>query len=291
MLDVVLALLPALAAGVWVLGLRALTVTLVCVAAAAATELAVCTLTRRPGSITDGSAAVTGLLLAMTLPHTIPYWQAASGGFLAIALMKAPGLGRNIFNPALAARAMLMLLFPLSLTRFTAPDGVTAATALHHMAQSALPEETIARLFLASPMGSIGELSPLALLLGGGYLIFRRVISPRIPLAYLGTAAVLTLLLPQAGAPWEWMLWQLFSGGLMLGAIFMATDYATSPVTPRGRLLYGLGCGILTVLFRYRGIFPEGVTYAILIMNALAITIDRHTPPRRFGTGKGGSLQ
>ena len=159
------------------------------------------------------------------------------------------------------------------------------------MVMPALPEESILDMFLGNCPGSIGEISALALLIGLGYLLYRRVISIRIPAAYIGTVAVLTLLNYKTDAPLQWMLYQLFSGGLMLGAIFMATDYATSPATPVGHILYGIGCGVLTVLFRYNGLFPEGVTYAILIMNAFVWFIDRHTAMRRFGTGKGAAVK
>jgi electron transport complex protein RnfD len=144
-------------------------------------------------------------------------------------------------------------------------------------------------MFLGRCPGTIGEVSTLALLIGGAYLVYRKVISIRIPAAYIGTVAVLTLVFSKTGAPVQWMLYQLFSGGLMLGAIFMATDYATSPATPVGHILYGIGCGVLTVIFRYFGLFPEGVTYAILMMNAFVWFIDRHTAMRRFGTGKGAA--
>ena len=289
MLDVVVALLPALAVGVWMLGLRALLVALVCVGAAMGAELLWGLLTKRC-TVTDCSAMVTGLLLAMTLPHTVPYWQAALGSLFAIVIVKAlcGGLGQNIFNPALAARAMLMLAFPVSLTRYMGVDGVSSATPLHHMVMPALPEESLLDMFLGNCPGSIGEVSALALLLGGAYLVARKVISPRIPLAYLGTVAVLTLIFHKTDAPLQWMLYSLLSGGVMLGAIFMATDYATSPVTAVGQLVYGVGCGGLTVMFRYFGLYPEGVTYAILLMNALTWAIDRYTPPRRFGVKRGG---
>ena len=156
------------------------------------------------------------------------------------------------------------------------------------MVMPALPEESILDMFLGNCPGSIGEVSALALLVGGVYLVYRKVISVRIPAAYLGTVAVVTLIFSKTGDPVSWMLYSLFSGGVMLGAIFMATDYATSPVTPVGQILYGIGCGILTVFFRYNGLFPEGVTYAILLMNAFVWLIDRHTAPRRFGVKKGG---
>ena len=291
MLDVVLALLPALAVGVWMLGIRALLVTLVCVATAVASEFLYSLILRKRQTVIDCSAIVTGLLLAMTLPHTVPYWQAAVGSLFAIVLTKAlcGGLGQNVFNPALAARAFLMLIYPVGLTRYLGVDGVSSATPLHHMVMPALPEESLLDMLLGNCPGSIGELSALALLAGGVYLVIRKVISPRIPLAYIGAVAVLTLVFHKTDAPLQWTLYSLLSGGLMLGAIFMATDYATSPTTPKGQLVYGVGCGVLTVVFRYFGIFPEGVTYAILLMNALVWIIDRFTAPKRFGTKKGGA--
>ena len=293
MLDVVLALLPALAMGVWKFGFRVIPVTTISIGAAILSEWLYSLLTKTRNTTVDGSAIVTGLLLAMTLPHTVPYWQAALGSVFAIIVVKAlcGGLGQNIFNPALAARAFLMLIYPVGLTRYAGVDGVTAATPLHHMVMPALPEESILDMFLGNCPGSIGEISALALLLGGVYLLYRKVISIRIPAAYLGTMAVLTLVFHKTDAPVQWMLYSLFSGGVMLGAIFMATDYATSPATPVGQVIYGIGCGILTVIFRYYGLFPEGVTYAILTMNAFVWFIDRHTAMRRFGTKKGGAAK
>ena len=290
MLDVVIALLPALAVGVVMLGFRALLITVVCVTGAVLSEWLYGVVTKGRNTVIDCSAIVTGLLLAMTLPHTVPIWQAVVGSAFAIVLTKAlcGGLGQNVFNPALAARAFLMLIWPVGLTRYVGVDGVSSATPLHHMVMPALPEESILDMFLGNCPGSIGEISALALLLGGVYLVVRKVISPRIPVAYLGTVAVLTLIFHKTDAPVQWMLYSLFSGGVMLGAIFMATDYATSPATAKGQWIYGLGCGVLTVLFRYFGLFPEGVTYAILLMNAFVWIIDRYTPPKRFGTKKGG---
>ena len=290
MMDVVLALLPALAVGAWHFGIQALVISMICIASAVAAEWLYSVVTKTRNTIVDGSAVVTGLLLAMTLPHTVPYWQAMLGSVFAILVIKClcGGLGQNIFNPALAARAFLLLIYPVGLTRYVDADGVTAATPLHHMVMPALPEERLIDMFLGSCPGSIGEISALALLLGGGYLVYRRVISLRIPAAYLGSVAVLTLAFSKTGEPVSWMLYSILSGGVMLGAIFMATDYATSPATPVGQVIYGIGCGVLTVVFRYYGLFPEGVTYAILIMNAFVWFIDRHTAMRRFGTGKGG---
>ena len=293
MADVMIALTPALAVGVVRFGMDALILTLVTMATAVAAEWLYAKLTKTRNTTVDGSALVTGMLLAMTLPHTCPIWLGAAGSVFAIVFVKClcGGLGQNIFNPALAARAAMMVLYPVGLTRYMGVDGVTAATPLHHMVMPALPEETVTQMFLGICPGSIGEISALALLAGGVYLVYRKVISVRIPAAYLGSVAVLTLVFAKTDAPIDWMLYSLFSGGVMLGAIFMATDYATSPATPMGQILYGIGCGALTVFFRYFGLFPEGVTYAILQMNALVWFIDRLTPIRRFGTVKGGDNQ
>lgn len=290
MLDVMLALVPALVVGIWMHGIRSLIVTLVSITSCVLLEWLYSVMTKTRNTVIDGSALVTGMLLAMTLPATVPYWLVVVGAAFAIIFVKAlcGGLGQNIFNPALSARGFMMLIAPAYMVRFEGVDGVTAATPLHHMVMPALPEESIMDMFLGNCPGSIGEISALALLAGGAYLVYRKVISARIPVAYLGTVAVLTLVFHKTDAPIDWMLYSLFSGGLMLGAIFMATDYATSPVTAKGQIIYGIGCGILTVIFRYFGLFPEGVTYAILLMNALVWIIDRHTAPRRFGVKKGG---
>ena len=293
MLDVMLALLPALVVGIWMHGIRSFTVTAVAIVSAVTFEWLYSVVTKKRNTIVDGSALVTGMLLAMTLPATVPYWLVIVGCGFAIIFVKAlcGGLGQNIFNPALSARGFMMLVYPAYMVRFEGLDGVTAATPLHHMVMPALPEESLMDMFLGRCPGSIGEVSALALILGGIYLVCRKVISPRIPLSYLGTVAVLTLVFHKTDAPIEWMFYSLFSGGVMLGAIFMATDYATSPVTANGQIIYGIGCGALTVFFRYFGLFPEGVTYAILIMNAFVWIIDRHTAPRRFGVKKGGAAK
>ena len=292
MLDVVIALIPALIVSTFVLGLRSLSVVLVSVVAALATEYVYSLVTRTRNTVIDCSCLVTGLLLAMTLPVTAPLWLVAVGSVFAILVVKilCGGLGQNVFNPALLARAFMLFICPAQMVRYVEAgvDGVSSATPLHHMVMPALPEESILDMFLGNCPGSIGEISALALILGGIYLVARKVISPRIPLAYLGTVAVVTLVFHKTDAPVQWMLYSLLSGGVMLGAIFMATDYATSPATPWGQILYGIGCGVLTVVFRYFGLFPEGVTYAILLMNALVWVLDRYTSPRRFGMKKGG---
>ena len=293
MLDVVLALVPALIVGTIVLGFRALLVTLISMAGAVAAEYLYNLVCKRRNTIIDGSALVTGMLFALTLPSTVPYWIAVVGSALAIivAKMMCGGLGQNIFNPALFARAFALVLFPAALTRYPAVgvDAVSSSTPLHHMVMPALPEESILDMFLGNCPGSIGELSALALLLGGAYLVARKVISARIPVAYLATVAVITLVFHKTEDAVAWMLYSLFSGGVMLGAIFMATDYVTSPVTKNGQIVYGIGCGVLTVLFRYYGLFPEGVTYAILLMNLCVWVIDRYTAPRIYGYQKGGN--
>lgn len=292
MRDVVIALLPTLIAGTIIFGMRALLVTLVCVAAAVAAEWACGMVLYHRNTVKDLSSVVTGLLLALTLPATVPYWVAAVGSVFAIVVVKGlcGGLGKNVFNPALGARAFLVLLWPVYMVRFVAPgavDGVASATPLHHMVMPALPEESLGQMFLGNIGGCIGEVCTLALLIGGAYLLYKGVISLRIPAAYLGTVAVLTLVFAKGDNAVLWMLYNILGGGVVLGALFMATDYATSPVTPKGQIIYGIGCGVLTVIFRYFGLFPEGVTYAILLMNACAWAIDRYMAPRRFGTKKG----
>ncbi len=303
MLDVVIALLPALAAGVIFHGPRAALVAAACVLSALAAEWLIRLVLRQHNTLPDGSALVTGLLLALTLPASVPYWAAAIGGLFATIVVKGlcGGLGQNTFNPALGARAFLMLLFPACLTRFPAlgvplplgelspVDVITGATPLHHMQMPALPDATLTDMFLGRIGGCIGETSALALLIGGGWLLFRRVISIRIPAAYLGTVAVLSLIFPKGEDPLLWMVYSLLGGGVLLGAIFMATDYATSPVGPAAQVVYGVGCGALTVALRYTGLFPEGVTYAILIMNAAAWLMDRYLVPTRYGAGKEGA--
>ena len=302
MLDVLIALAPALIAAVYFYGERALVLTVISVAACVVCEALICLVMRRPVSVGDLSAVVTGVLLAFSVPHSCPYWALVAGDAFAIIVVKGlvGGLGQNVFNPALAGRAFMMLLWPSTITRYgytyVAPfefgtaDIVASSTPLQTMARSTLPDVSIFDMFLGNGvLGCIGEVCNLALLIGLAWLLYRKVISWRIPVAYLGAVAVLTLIFSKGDDALAWMLYSVLGGGVMLGAIFMATDYATTPSLPVAQLVYGIGCGVLTVVIRYFGIFPEGVTYAILIMNACAWAFDKAFPIRRFGVVKGGA--
>ena len=302
MLDVLIALAPALIAAVYFYGERALVLTVISVAACVVCEALICLVMRRPVSVGDLSAVVTGVLLAFSVPHSCPYWALVAGDAFAIIVVKGlvGGLWQNVFNPALAGRAFMMLLWPSTITRYgytyVAPfefgtaDIVASSTPLQTMARSTLPDVSIFDMFLGNGvLGCIGEVCNLALLIGLAWLLYRKVISWRIPVAYLGAVAVLTLVFSKGDDALAWMLYSVLGGGVMLGAIFMATDYATSPTLPVAQLVYGIGCGVLTVVIRYFGIFPEGVTYAILIMNACAWAFDKAFPIRRFGVVKGGA--
>jgi len=299
MRDVLIALLPALAGSVYFFGFRALLVTLFSVTGCVFFEWAYRKLMKLDSTVYDLSAMVTGVLVAFVCPVTVPYWIVLIGDFFAIIIVKQlfGGIGCNFVNPALAARAFLFS-WPVVMTTWAVPgfenavsiagtaDAVTAATPLAAMHQGSMPDASLTDLFFGNVGGCLGETSALLLLLGGLYLLIRRVIHLRIPLAYLGTVAVIALLLPQGNDPVQWMLAQLCSGGLMLGAIFMATDYVTSPVTKWGQVLFGMGCGILTMAIRYIGGYNEGVSYAILVMNVCAVLLDQVGRPRRFGHKK-----
>ena len=298
MRDVLIALAPALIGSICFFGFRALTVTLVSVAACVFFEWAYCKITKMHCKIYDLSACVTGVLLAFVCPVTIPYGTIILGALFAIVLVKMlfGGLGRNIVNPALAGRAF-MFSWPVLMSTWTkvgfsnavsviSPDAVTAATPLASMHQGVLCEDSILNLFLGNVGGCLGETSALLLLIGFAYLLYRKVITARIPVAFIGTVAVLSFLFPQGNDRITWMAAQLFGGGLMLGAIFMATDYVTSPVTKLGQIVYGIGCGVLTILIRYFGGYNEGVSYAILIMNCCVVLLDRIGRPVKFGAPK-----
>ena len=297
MLDVLIALVPALAVAAYMFGFRAILLTAVSVLGCLVFEWGYRRLMKKSNTIKDLSAAVTGVLIAYCIPVSAPFWVVLVGDFFAIVVVKQlfGGIGKNFVNPALAARAFLFS-YPVVMSTWIAPlqyssffsvdvaDAVTSATPLAVMKQGLLPENvTLLQAFFGQVGGSMGELSAFALLLGGIYLLLRRVISARIPLAYLLTVAVLTFIFPKGNDNLSWMLWNLCSGGLMLGAIFMATDYTTSPITPMGQLIYGVGCGLLTVFIRYFGGYAEGVSYAILLMNVCVWLIDKVTVPNRFG--------
>ena len=306
MRDVIIALLPALAGAVYFFGFRALTVTLVSVLACYVFEKLYCKLMKLDDKTYDLSACVTGMLLAFVCPPTIAYWQIVMGAAFSILLVKMlfGGIGRNIVNPALAGRAFL-LSWPVAMSTWVkvgfenavspfanmdpaklAADGLTAATPLANMHQGLMPEASLSQMFLGNIGGCIGETSALLLLIGFAYLLIRKVITPRIPLVYIGTVAVLTFLFPQGNDRLAWMAAQVFGGGLMLGAIFMATDYVTSPITRKGQIIYAVGCGLLTVLIRYFGGYNEGVSYAILVMNACVVLLDRIGRPTKYGAPK-----
>ena len=297
MRDVLIALTPALLGSIYFFGLQALLVTLVSAAACVFFEWAYCRITKTNCKIYDLSAVVTGVLIAFVCPPTIPIWTILIGDFFAIILVKAlfGGIGRNIVNPALAARAFLFS-YPVLMTHWTdpglqnilwIPDAVSSATPLASMHQGVLPENvTVLDMFLGNIGGCIGETSALLLLIGFVYLLIRKVVHLRIPVAFIGTVAVLTFLFPMGNDRLTWMLAQLLSGGLMLGAMFMATDYVTSPVTKLGQVCFGIGCGLITVIIRYFGGYPEGVSYAILIMNCCVVLFDRIGRPKKFGAPK-----
>jgi len=290
MLDVIIALAPALIASIIFFGFKALLVTVISVASCVVFEYLYRKLMKKHCTIGDLSAVVTGILLAFCLPVSTPWWVVVIGAFFSIVLVKQlfGGIGKNIWNPALTGRAFLLVSYALIMTSWTPTnfqhvDAATYATPLASLHSGVLASDSIGAMFLGNIGGSLGEVSALALLLGGAYLVVRKVISVRIPLSFIGTVAVITLIFSKGNPHFAWMFQNLFSGGLMLGAIFMATDYCTSPVTFKGQIIYGVGCGLLTVLIRYFGGYPEGVSFAILIMNVTVWMIDKNTAPRRFG--------
>ena len=282
MLDVVIALLPAGIAGVIIFGLRALLVIGVCVAVCVFSEWGFEKLCKKENTITDLSAVVTGLLLAYNLPVSIPIWQAAFGSVVAIVVVKQlfGGIGQNFANPAITARIIMMTAFSGTMTSWVFPDGVSSATPLALMTKgemSSLP--TYLQMFLGWRGGCIGETCTLALLLGGIYLLVKRVISWHTPVAFIVTVALMSFVCGKD------IPYQLMAGGLMLGAIFMATDYSSTPPTKWGKVIFGIGCGLITILIRFWGNFPEGVSFSILIMNILTPYITKLTRSKPFGTG------
>ncbi len=283
MQRVCIALLPALVASVIIFGINALIITVVTVAACVIFEYLYCKLVGREVSIGDFSAVVTGLLLAFNLPSTLPFWMPVVGAFIAIVVVKQlfGGLGRNFANPAIVARIVLFLSFSKTMTAWQFPDAVSSATPLALMANGqmdALPSKL--NLFLGMQGGCLGEVSALALLLGFAYLMIRGVITWHTPVVFVGTVFLLSWAI---GGSADYALCQVLSGGLLLGAIFMATDYVTTPSTKWGQVIFGLGAGLLTILIRQWGNYAEGVSFAILFMNILTPYISKWTRSKPFG--------
>ena len=289
MRDVLIGLTPAALMGIYVFGLNALVIMVLSIASAMFFEYLYQKLMKKPITVTDLSAAVTGLLLAMNMPASAPYWMPIVGSAFAIIIAKQlfGGLGQNFINPALAARAFLLASYPTAMTTWPAPtrvDAVTVATPLALLKAGEITTATsgdMMNALVGTVGGCIGETSAIALIIGGVYLIVRHVISWRIPVVYIATVFILTALIGRNGV--RIPQYEIFVGGLMLGAFFMATDYASSPVTPLGQIIMALGCGLLTTLIRIFGGYPEGVSYSILIMNLCVPLIDRFTEPKIFG--------
>ncbi len=303
MLTVLLALMPAAIMSVYIFGFRALMQYATCVGCCVVFEWISCKIMKRSNSVSDLSSALTGVLLAMNLPASAPWWIAATGSFVAVVIAKMVfgGLGSNVFNPALVARVFLLISFPAQMTlvsplAHSAVDGISGATVLGgaktyiqmnggSIAGFDIPP--LSSLFMGFSSGTLGETSTLLLLIGGLVLIVTKVITWHIPVAFIGTVFLLTfghdITHPGTILP---PLIQLCSGGLMLGAFFMATDYVTSPVYPKGKLIFGVGCGVLTVVIRIFGSYPEGVAFAILIMNAVTPLLDKYLRPKAYGEGK-----
>ena len=304
MRDVIVAMLPALVFACVRFGARALALTAVSVVACVFWEWLYRKLMKKHQTVGDLSAVVTGMLLAFVSPVTMPYWMAVVGAFFAIIIVKQlfGGIGKNFVNPALAGRAFLVGSYAGVMTTWIDPaagkaplmgstaDIVTAATPMAYLKvgdmEGLVSQYSVSDMFIGMCGGSMGEVSALALLVGGAYLIYRKVIGWQIPVAYIGTVAVLSFLFPKTGSGIEFMLYSVFGGGLFLGAIFMATDYVTAPVTKKGQLIFGLGCGLFTVLIRYFGSYNEGVCYSIMVMNLLVPLIEKYTKPARFGVVK-----
>ena len=296
MLDVIIALCPALFASFFLFGPRALAVVAVCVGVCVLSEYISRKVMKRHNTIGDLSAVVTGILLAFNLPPSIPLWMAAIGSIAAIVVVKQffGGIGQNFINPALAGRIILLTSFPSAMAVWTKPftwqtDAVTTASPLASLYDSNgnftnenLP--SLLDMFLGNRAGCLGEVCAVGLILGGIYLVIRKVISPVIPLTFIGTVGVFMFI--AGGFDLEFTAYQLLSGGLLLGAIFMATDYTTSPISFKGKIIFGIGCGLVTALIRFYGNLPEGVSFAIVLMNILVPHIERLTTPKPFGTIK-----
>lgn len=296
MLDVIIALCPALIASVFLFGPRALAVTAVCVGVCVLSEYLSRKIMKRRNTTGDLSAIVTGMLLAFNLPASVPLWIAAIGSVAAIVVVKQlfGGIGQNFVNPALAGRIILLTSFPTAMATWVKPlswktEAVTSATPLASMyneagefSKDALPSLT--DMLIGNRGGCLGEVCAIALIIGGLYLVIRKIISPVIPLTFVGTVAVFMAIYGKFD--FTFVAYQLLSGGLLLGAIFMATDYTTSPISFKGKIIYGIGCGLVTSLIRCFGNLPEGVSFAIVLMNILVPHIENLTTPKPFGTPK-----
>ena len=300
MLDVIIAMLPALVWAIYNFGFKALISVVVSVVACLFWEWLYRKLLKKPQAIGDLSAVVTGMLLAFVCPPELPWWTLVIGAFFSIVVVKQlyGGIGCNFLNPALAGRAFLLASYATWMTTWAIPqirpDVTSAATPMAIMKEGTeeafttlMSNYSIGDMFLGKVGGSLGEVSALCLLVGGVYLLIRKVISWQIPVAYIGTVAILTLIAAPAGIDnVQYMLYNVFGGGLMLGAIFMATDYATSPVTKPGQIIFGIGCGLLTCFIRRFGSYPEGVCYSILIMNCTTWLLDKYIRPTIYGAVK-----
>ena len=301
MLDVILALIPALVMCVVYFGLRALVLTAVCVVSCVAFEYISRVVMKRNNTIGDLSAVVTGLILAFNLPATLPFWMAVIGSLIAIVVVKQMfgGIGQNFVNPAMTARIILMTSFPTAMAKWVVPftdtwsaDAVTSATPMATLASvqggnlttvtSQLPSLT--DMLIGNHGGSMGEVCSIALIIGGLYLIARKVISPIIPFTFIGTVAVFMLFAGNGHI--DFVAYELLGGGLMLGAFFMATDYSTSPINKKGKIIFGIGCGLITSVIRIFGSLPEGVSFSIILMNILVPHIENMTTPKPFGAVK-----
>ena len=287
MRDVIIALVPATAAGIYYFGLRALILIVAAIISAVFFEWLYEKITKKPVTINDLSAVVTGLLLAMNLPASAPVWVAIVGSAFAIIFAKQlfGGLGQNFINPALAGRAFLLASYPTKMTTWVVPNGLAAdaatyATPLAQLKNGTL-DASLGQLVLGQVGGTIGETCAIALIIGGIYLLYKHVISWKIPVIYIATVFILFAVIGRHGM--RMPLQEIFAGGVMLGGIFMATDYASSPVTPKGQVIFAVGAGLLTYLIRTFGGYPEGVSYSILIMNCCVPLIERFTEPTIFG--------
>ncbi len=290
MRDVLIALVPALIWAIIAFGVSSLFLTVLSVALCVGFEAGYQFIMKKPITASDLSAAVTGVLLAFNVPSTCAWWVFIPGAFFAIVIVKQlfGGIGKNVFNPALSARIFMFVSWPSELSSFKEPmsDAVSSATPLASL--RAGDELSVLDAFIGRIPGCIGEVSAAAILIGFAYLLVRKVITWHIPVSFIGTVALFAFIFPQSGSRLDYTALAVCTGGVMLGAVFMATDYTTSPVTRLGRLIYGIGCGLITVMIRYFGSYAEGVSFAIMIMNSLVWYIDSVTTPRRFGAERSG---